>query len=753
MIYPNYYCIAVRMSDEWDYSFSNLDPDNLDINAIQRELSNLDTQEVELLTELENCQGSREELEEAVFSLSSLSAELNPINQDVTRLEQDITRSHLMIDKVCQKVKLLDFAKSRVFACMKRVDDVIDLRSCSEVVNNSLASGDYERAAAHIHRYLVLDERMIKDTVSGFSDVSTVDASFQSIRQAEVELKSLMQEKFERALVDKDEKAVERYFKIFPFLFLHEEGLQKYSQFLRGRIAFVTEGRFTDAVSQSSINKPGIGLVIPIISLFADIQQVILDKKSSVDVLYGPGYILYVITELQRECDTQVRRVLSQHKVIRKIDQKLAVINDSKALTGGASNQRKLDTKELDLILTELTTIISHAENYFAFIHTHISASLSELETHQTLSVDFVNESRMLVSESKQQTQELLSHYLLFENHFMRQSIFRATELNQSTASDSLLDDTFYILHKCLRRAISTSSPDCIGAMLNDAGSVLLEFKSRLQNENRVSSGVDIAGAIHAKLPGASKSADNSTLQTQSKYINQMETCLEYIDKLASELEIDLEKFFSSSQELNCVRIRTCLDEFRSHSKVFKVMLNSKLSEIYKQFLLPKVHAHLENYSTRSFDISTDEFSHYDSSIEIQGLLLSVQEQLSKFDVDMSKRNFELIIDHLVEDICQQLERVILKSHFSQMGGLLFAKEFRAISSYLSSKTSVSIRDKLSRTHLIISLISLESLREVKDYWRPNTGAVSSRLSVAEVKSFLRLRVDLDRELIMKIRL
>ena len=290
MIYPNYYYyyyyyyIAVRMSDEWDYSFSNLDPDNLDINAIQRELSNLDTQEVELLTELENCQGSREELEEAVFSLSSLSAELNPINQDVTRLEQDITRSHLMIDKVCQKVKLLDFAKSRVFACMKRVDDVIDLRSCSEVVNNSLASGDYERAAAHIHRYLVLDERMIKDTVSGFSDVSTVDASFQSIRQAEVELKSLMQEKFERALVDKDEKAVERYFKIFPFLFLHEEGLQKYSQFLRGRIAFVTEGRFTDAVSQSSINKPGIGLVIPIISLFAVLPTPLCSSSSPVVV-------------------------------------------------------------------------------------------------------------------------------------------------------------------------------------------------------------------------------------------------------------------------------------------------------------------------------------------------------------------------------------------------------------------------------------------------------------------------------------
>ncbi|KAI6649418.1 Conserved oligomeric Golgi complex subunit 4-like [Oopsacas minuta] len=741
------------MSSEWDYTFSNLDPDNLDITAITKELTELDAEEIELLAELESCQGSREELEEAIYSLSSLSTELNPINQDVTRLEQDITRSHLMLDQVCQKVKLLDFAKSRVFACMKRVDDVIDLRSCSEVVNNSLASGDYERAAAHLHRYLVLDERMIKDTVSGFSDVSTVDASFQSIRQAEVELKTLMQEKFEQALVDRNEKAVERYFKIFPFLFLHEEGLQKYSQFLRGRISFITEGRFSDAVSQSAVNKPGIGLAIPIISLFTDIQQVLQDKKSSVDVLYGTGYITYIILELQRECDIQVRKILLQQKQIRKIDQKLTIINESKTLTGVTGNQKKLDTKELDVILTELTTIISHAEIYFAFIHTLISTSLSELETQQTLTEDFIKESKMLVSESKQQIQELLSHYLMFENYFMRQSIYRASELNQTSGSNSLLDDTFYILHKCLRRAIFTSSPDCIGAMLNDAGSVLLEVKSRLQNENKASSGVDIAGVLQAKLPGASKSADHTTLLTQSKYINQVETCLEYIDKLACELEIDLEKFFLSSEELNCVRIRTCLDEFRSHSKVFKVMLNSKISEIYKQFLLPKVHAHLDNYSTRNFNISTDEFSHHDSSAEVQGLLLSLQEQLGRFDADMKKRNFELIIDHLLEDICQQLERVILKSQFSQMGALLLDKEFRAISSYLSSKTSVSIREKLSRTNQIISLLSLESLREIRDYWKPNTGLVSSRLSLAEVKSFLKLRVDLDRDLIMKIRL
>ena len=739
------------MSSEWDYTFSSLAPDSIDISAIERELSQLDAKETALLAELERCQSSREEVEEAIFSLSSLSTELSPINLDVTRLEQEIARSHQMLDKVCCKVKTLDFTKRRVFACMKRVDDVIDLRSCSEVVNKSLASGDYERAAAHLHRYLVLDERMIKDTVSGFSDVSTVDASFQSIREAETELKTLMQEKFEKALVDRDEKAVERYFKIFPFLFLHEEGIQKYSQFLRGKISFVTEGRFTDAVSsvsQSTTSKPGIGLAIPIISLFADIQHVVLDKKPTVDVLYGPGYLLYIILALQRECDVWVKRILSQQKQIRKIDLKLAAIHDNK--TTGTQTHNKVETKELDVILTELTTIISHAENYFAFIYSQMQASLAELESQQVLSEDFVNQSKMLISECKQQVQELLSHYLEFENHFMRQSIDRASELNQSTASNSLLDDTFYILHKCMRRAISTSSPDCIGAMLNDAGSVLMEFKSRLQSKNKAGSGVDIAGVIQAKLPGA-KSADQAHLHTQALYMNQMETCLEYIDKLACELETDLEKFFSSTQELNCVRIRTCLDEFRSHSKVFKIMLNSTISDIYKQFLLPKVHAHMENYSTRNFNISMDEFSQHESSAEIQGLLLSLQEQLNRFNGEMSGKNFELIIDHLLEDICQQLERGILKSRFTQMGAMLLDKEFRALSSYLSSKTSVSIREKLARMSQIISLLSLESLREVRDYWRPNTGLVSSRLSLGEVKNFLKLRVDLDKDLIMKI--
>ena len=46
---------------------------------------------------------------------------------------------------------------------MNRVNDIIDLTKCVDGVQDTMASDNYEQAAAHIHRYLSLD----KDLLSG----------------------------------------------------------------------------------------------------------------------------------------------------------------------------------------------------------------------------------------------------------------------------------------------------------------------------------------------------------------------------------------------------------------------------------------------------------------------------------------------------------------------------------------------------------------------------------------------------------
>jgi len=52
--------------------------------------------------------------------------------------------------------------QTRLYKVIQRADDILDLKFCMDGVQTSLHSEDYEQAAAHIHRYLSLDQSVIE---------------------------------------------------------------------------------------------------------------------------------------------------------------------------------------------------------------------------------------------------------------------------------------------------------------------------------------------------------------------------------------------------------------------------------------------------------------------------------------------------------------------------------------------------------------------------------------------------------------
>ncbi len=62
------------------------------------------------------------------------------------------------------------------------------------------------------------------------------DLSIGHLREAEQNLKALVRKKFDTAIQSADRGSVERFFKIFPLLGLHEEGLEKFSTYLRTQV-------------------------------------------------------------------------------------------------------------------------------------------------------------------------------------------------------------------------------------------------------------------------------------------------------------------------------------------------------------------------------------------------------------------------------------------------------------------------------------------------------------------------------------
>lgn len=115
--------------------------------------------------------------------------------------------------------------------------DILDLQLCSEGVATALRNEDYEQGAAHVHRYLAMDQKLLERTAEDVSeDQSSVTSSLNTLRQAAQELKTVVAHNFDEAVKSEDLASVERFFKIFPLLGMHNEGLNKFCQYLCSKV-------------------------------------------------------------------------------------------------------------------------------------------------------------------------------------------------------------------------------------------------------------------------------------------------------------------------------------------------------------------------------------------------------------------------------------------------------------------------------------------------------------------------------------
>ena len=167
--------------------------------------------------------------------LSRLAPSIDLLETDAERLSSVVQFTSRLADSISSKVRQLDLAKTRVFDAIQRVDDILDLNFCTDGVKQELFSKNYEQAARHIHRYLCLDENVLRQTIPADSSESITE-SLKTLEEARSELSKIVYEKFDQAVKVNNEAEVERFFKIFPLLKLKDEGLERFSGYLCGLV-------------------------------------------------------------------------------------------------------------------------------------------------------------------------------------------------------------------------------------------------------------------------------------------------------------------------------------------------------------------------------------------------------------------------------------------------------------------------------------------------------------------------------------
>jgi len=106
-----------------------------------------------------------------------------------------------------------------------------------------------------------------------------------------------------------------------------------------------------------------------------------------------------------------------------------------------------------------------------------------------------------------------------------------------------------------------------------------------------------------------------------------------------------------------------------------------------------------------------------------------------------------------LEELVKQWEARILATKFNMLGAIRLDKELRAIASFLSNTTTISVREALARLYQIAMLLNLEKLSEIYEVWGSKVGTPAWRLTIAELRKILALRIEHNPDAIAKLRL
>ncbi|MEE6500171.1 hypothetical protein FKM82_003693 [Ascaphus truei] len=372
--------------------------------------------------------------------------------------------------------------------------------------------------------------------------------------------------------------------------------------------------------------------------------------------------------------------------------------------------------------------------------------------------------------------QELIGYYITMEEFFMRETVNKAVAMDtceRGQLISSMVDDVFYIVKKCIGRALSSSSIDCLCAMINLSTTMLeSDFREVLCNKLRmgfpattfqdIQRGVSSAVSLmHSSLQQGKFDTKGIESNDEAKMsflvsLNNVEVCSENIMTLKKNLENDCRKLFSPNLggEQAKAKIDSCLSDMASESNKFRDLLQEGLGELNNAAVKPQVKPWINLFLSVSHNIEEEEFNDYEANDPwVQQFIVNLEQLMVEFKAGLSPVIYENLTSLLTSLIAIELEKVVLKSTFSRLGGLQFDKELRSLVTYLTTVTTWTIRDKFARLSQMATILNLERVTEILDYWGPNSGPLTWRLTPAEVRQVLALRIDFRGEDIKRLRL
>ncbi|XP_004346466.2 hypothetical protein CAOG_05793 [Capsaspora owczarzaki ATCC 30864] len=759
-------------------------------------IATLEAEGVVIEQDLDALLGQRDRIEAKLETLQFLAPKLQVLENDAKQLHGTISFTCRLAENVSGKVRELDGAQSNVRLCIKRVEDILDLKNCVEGVQSALARGDFESAAKHIHSYQSIDPALLSAAESTTSATSAVAAALgddgaldshrehrspvQALQEAERVVRVTIAEKFAAAASavasgrgSTDE--ITRFFVLFPLINLHEDGLEKLSAFVCGQVVQLLDGKFRELSRNENGKLSQVVFVDLFVQLFTAVAKTVDQYQPIIEEHYGFGYLSVLLRRLQFECDRQAQKILNVfmterdfRKKVREVQAQMTRVQKASATTNDA-----IDPRDVDIQLVEIALFSSHTQSYNKYMRKHAeddtraftdasaaeSATLSSqngplLPSIASARLNF--ERFMDACELNKLMHELVGNYIVMEEFYMKHSVLKAITMDKhepGTLTSSGVDDVFYVLKKCTRRALSSGNVNIVCAMINHANTIIdSDLKADLQAKLRAnvpSVSSDLKEMFQSRLTFDVGSTAAALRATYMVLLNNTEVSSEYTVKLMKGLEQESLSLFTLESEQK--KLESLLSDMASTGNSLRHLLQSAMEQFFFASLLPRIKTALDALSSVSYVIDDQAFADNDVSDpfvvpfvnELQALIMPLRSM-------MTDSNYDSLVGIVAQYVTAQMEARIFDMSFNALGGIQLDKDLRALTGYFSGMTQKTVRDRFTRLHQICSLLLLERVQDAVDHWNSQ---LSWRLTPSEVLKVLGLRVDFKKEEVQRVRL
>jgi len=699
--------------------------------------------------------------------------QLHSAKDGTLHLAATIGEAAKIASRSSQRVKELDHIKLRVQATLELVEGIRSQQSSLEGVPSAMAAKEYERAVGYLTRYFATEEQL--RGIGEIADLTSDAATAQAVTERD-RLREAIQTEFREAGRKNDADAVDRFSKLFRPLGIAEEGLGLYVRHLRGVMAADLAPYVKSNVVKVE-TKDGDGTYVAILSHVLDsVAAAVEAHQAHVSTHFGPAHAREFLRQINDQASAHMVPVLqSLVKITRPV----------------IDAPESVEPPEMDRMMDEIAQLSRTCHIYYTFL-AQCHATEAEAEDRETQGAEsppapgpdhaaapppahrplpaFVT-----ACEAYELLQGVIALYIPLQREFFRLAFAKAAALDSGKqkkeakepaspllpirmlATDreedpgpsaqgqgtSLVEDVFFMLRVSLHRVVPCRNPHVISAVVNTVVDVLRD--ALLPEIQR-----------NVKISREQSRPSNRSMQ----WLNNLQLSIRYATKLHDEFASLLQRHRSAFEASEVPRVMEVASELKLAAEASAHHLHAFLRRVV-DIVETQLHARgLAEFEQTDYRLTAAQYTTYE--INDPWVLTALQAWdavLEPYRKGLNEPNFEELIKEVLNFVVHQVEAVALQKAFTQYGALQLDKDVRALRNFFTERTDKPVRDKFTRLAHITALLSVDKVSEVYDLWGApgTTGAAGNplawRLSSAEVKTILALRVDFEKTAIAALRL